>query len=96
MNIFFLISTKVTFLPTTEPQFVTVSGPKGPSPFVLDPGRYTFSVKADKDALFLDYFVLLPAAYYEASILTQKIDTPCEILNNDLLCRHYKYPLVDA
>lgn len=47
-------------------------------------------MKTEK-SLFLDYFVLLPAAYYEASILTKKIQTPCEVGSNDL-CRHYKYP----
>lgn len=86
---------KVLFKPTTEPQFVTVSGAKGdiPSPIVLDPGRYTISVKTDK-YLYLDYFVLLPAAYYEASILTKKIENPCEV--GDLeSCRHYKYPSID-
>lgn len=88
-------NSKVVFKPTTEPQFVTVSGSKGdiPSAIVLDPGRYTISVKTDK-YLFLDYFVLLPAAYYEASILTKKIESPCEL--GDLrLCRHYKYPPID-
>lgn len=87
-------SAKVLFTPTTDPQFVTVSGAKSeiPSPIVLDPGRYTISVKTDK-YLFLDYFVLLPAAYYEASILTKKIENPCE-LNNLELCRHYKYPAI--
>lgn len=72
-----------------------MSGAKGeiPSPIVLDPGRYTISVKTDK-VLFLDYFVLLPAAYYEASILTKKIDNPCEL--GDLeSCRHYQYPSID-
>lgn len=88
-------TTKVVFKPTTEPQFVTVSGAKGdiPSAIVLDPGRYTISVKTDK-YLFLDYFVLLPAAYYEASILTKKIENPCEL--GDLeSCRHYKYPSIE-
>lgn len=83
------------FKPTKEPQFVTVSGSKGEVPYaiVLDPGRYTISVKNDK-YLFLDYFVLLPAAYYEASILTKKIDNPCEL--GDLgLCRHYTYPPIE-
>lgn len=86
---------KVLLKPTTEPQFVTVSGAKGeiPSPIVLDPGRYTISVKSDK-YLFLDYFVLLPAAYYEGSILTKKIENPCEL--GDLeSCRHFKYPSID-
>lgn len=74
---------------------MTVSGSKGeiPSAIVLDPGRYTISVKTDK-YLFLDYFVLLPAAYYEASILTKKIENPCEL--GDLeSCRHYKYPSIE-
>lgn len=41
---------KVLFVPTSSPQFVTVSGAKGdiPSPIVLDPGRYSISVKTDK------------------------------------------------
>ncbi|XP_058457360.1 laminin subunit alpha [Malaya genurostris] len=83
---------KVLFKPNGHPEFVTVSGAKGeiPSPVVLDPGRYTISIKTDKNVL-LDYFVLLPAAYYEAPLLTNKIENPCEI--TDLgLCRHFKYP----
>lgn len=86
---------KVLFKPTSEPEFVTVSGAKGeiPSPIVLDPGRYTISLQTDR-YIFLDYFVLLPAAYYEASILTKKIDNPCE-LGNLNLCRHYKYPSIN-
>lgn len=85
---------KVVFPPTIEPRFITVSGSKGdfPSPIVLDPGRYEISIKGE-GALFLDYFVLLPAAYYEASILTHKVDTPCEVGQSGL-CRHYKYPLI--
>lgn len=38
--------------------------------------------------------MLLPAAYYEASILTKKIENPCE-LGNLGLCRHYKYPSIN-
>lgn len=86
---------KILFPPSAEPQFVTVSGSKGdiPSTIVLDPGRYTVSVKTDK-FVYLDYFVLLPAAYYEATILARKIENPCEI--GDLtLCRHYNYPNID-
>lgn len=72
---------------------MTVSGSKGeiPSPIVLDPGRYTISIKSNVPNLLLDYFVLLPAAYYEASILTRQVETPCETGNNHL-CRHYGYP----
>lgn len=94
ISILFFCSAKVLFKPTAQPQFVTVSGSKGdiPSPIVLDPGRYRISVKTDR-FLFLDYFVLLPAAYYESSILTKKIENPCE-LDNLALCRHYKYPAI--
>ncbi|XP_034480299.1 laminin subunit alpha [Drosophila innubila] len=87
---------KVLLRPTTEPEFVTVAGPKGnkPSAVVLDPGRYIFTTKANKNVM-LDYFVLLPAAYYEASILTRHIANPCELGNMEL-CRHYKYASVDV
>lgn len=37
---------------------------------------------------------MLPAAYYEATILTKKIELPCE-LGNLNLCRHYKYPSIN-
>ncbi|XP_053667229.1 laminin subunit alpha [Anopheles marshallii] len=86
--------TKVLFKPSEKPEFVTVSDARGevPSPVVLDPGSYTISIKTEK-TVFLDYFVLLPAAYYEASILTKKIENPCEFDEMDL-CRHYQYPSV--
>lgn len=85
---------QVLFKPSNEPQFVTVAGDKDvlTSAFVLDPGRYTISVKTDRYVL-LDYFVLLPAAYYEATILNRKIENPCELGNLEL-CRHYKYPSI--
>lgn len=38
--------------------------------------------------------MLLPAAYYEASILTKKINNPCELGDLDS-CRQYKYPPID-
>lgn len=90
----FTSSAKVLFKPTESPQFVTVSGVRGeiPSPIVLDPGHYTIKTTIDK-VIFLDYFVLLPAAYYEASILTRKIENPCEITDLSL-CSHFKYPSI--
>lgn len=65
-----------------------------PSAIVLDPGRYVFTTKANKNVM-LDYFVLLPAAYYEAGILTRHISNPCELGNMEL-CRHYKYASVEV
>lgn len=84
----------VLFKANRKPEFVTMAGLKGeiPSPIVLDPGRYTIKISSDK-SLFLDYFVLLPDAYYEASILSKKVENPCEIGRSDL-CRHYKYPSI--
>ncbi|CAK9798131.1 Laminin subunit alpha [Anthophora quadrimaculata] len=83
---------KVNFKPTVKPSFVTVAGPQGnlPSPMVMNPGRWYISI-ATKKSLFLDYFVLLPSEYYEATILTQDVNIPCEVGHKGL-CRHYGYP----
>lgn len=68
------------------------------SPFVLDGGRYVISIKTEPIVstdkfIFLDYFVLLPQAYYEGTKLTKKIESPCEIGDRGM-CRHYKYPSI--
>ena len=83
---------KVQFKPSNEPEFVTVAGVHGnlPSPFVMNPGYWSISISTDK-SLFLDYFVLLPSEYYEATLLTQDVNRPCEIGYKGL-CRHYGYP----
>lgn len=88
---------KVVFKPNKRPEFVTMSGIKGdiPTPIVLDPGKYTIMVKTDQP-LFLDYFVLLPAAYYEASILTRKVVNPCKVNSPSSLCRLYRYPSINS
>nr|XP_031828013.1 laminin subunit alpha isoform X2 [Nomia melanderi] len=85
---------KVIFKPTVKPSFVTVAGAHGnhPEPMVMDPGRWFFKI-ATKKSLFLDYFVLLPSEYYEASILTQDVNIPCEVGSKGL-CRHYGYPIL--
>ena len=46
--------------------------------------------------IWQDYFVLLPAAYYEGSILTMNVTTPCLIQDNEGLCVHYSYPDVES
>lgn len=83
---------KVQLKPTSEPSFVTVAGVHGnhPAAMVMNPGYWSVSIATEKN-LFLDYFVLLPAEYYEATILTQDVDVPCEIGQMGL-CRHYGYP----
>ncbi|XP_033329969.2 laminin subunit alpha [Megalopta genalis] len=82
---------KVNFKPSVKPSFVTVAGVQGnhPVPMVMDPGRWFFRI-ATKKILFLDYFVLLPSEYYEASILTQGVNIPC-VVGSKGLCRHYGY-----
>jgi laminin alpha 3/5 len=39
---------------------------------------------------------LLPAAYYEASILTRKVVNPCKVNSPSSLCRLYKYPAINS
>ncbi|CRK95483.1 CLUMA_CG008952, isoform A [Clunio marinus] len=87
---------KVLFKSNRKPEFVTMSGIKGDiaTPIVLDPGKYSITVKTSQ-TLFLDYFVLLPAAYYEASILTRNIVNSCRVDVASGLCRLYKYPSIN-
>ncbi|KAJ9580421.1 hypothetical protein L9F63_024397, partial [Diploptera punctata] len=82
----------VQFKPSREPVFTTVSGPSGsiPSPLVMNPGHWSVKVKNEKN-FALDYFVLLPAAFYEATVLVDQVTTPCEVGNRGL-CRHFRYP----
>ncbi|XP_011495348.1 PREDICTED: laminin subunit alpha [Ceratosolen solmsi marchali] len=77
---------------TNDPSFVTVAGAQGnlPSVMVMNPGHWIVTIAIEK-SLFLDYFVLLPSEYYEASILTQEVSTPC-VIGYKGLCRHYAYP----
>ncbi|XP_023289722.1 laminin subunit alpha, partial [Orussus abietinus] len=83
---------RVQFKPKREPSFVTVAGTQGnlPSPMVMNPGHWSIAISSEK-SLFLDYFVLLPAEYYEATILTQEVNIPCEVGYRGL-CRHFGYP----
>ncbi|GBO36779.1 Laminin subunit alpha, partial [Araneus ventricosus] len=84
---------------TTRPKFMKVSGRQGlvASPFVLNPGRWTVSIRVEKP-LFLDYMVLLPEAYYEATILREDVSSPCMVHGPDAtsedseVCLFYRYP----
>ncbi|XP_075991137.1 laminin subunit alpha isoform X2 [Anticarsia gemmatalis] len=84
----------VALRPTSSPQLVTVAGDKGiaPSPFVINPGNWMVTFKTTKEVM-LDYFVLIPEAYYEATVLTKLVDKPCEV-GDQRLCRHFAYPSV--
>ncbi|XP_034839290.1 laminin subunit alpha [Maniola hyperantus] len=91
-----VIDTKQSFIvhlrPTHQPQLVTVLVEKGnaPAPFVMNAGNWTVTIKTTKE-IMIDYFVLIPEAYYEATVLTKLVDTPC-IIGENKLCRHFAYP----
>ena len=79
--------------PTREPKFVTVAGPSGnlPTPFILNPGTWTASIATNK-SLHLDYFALLPAAYYEGTILQERVLKPCLFTEQQQgSCRQFTY-----
>ncbi|XP_045509429.1 laminin subunit alpha [Colias croceus] len=78
--------------PTTQPQLITVQLEKGnaPAPFVMNAGNWTVTIKTTKE-IMIDYFVLIPEAYYEATVLTKVVDKPC-IIGDRKLCRHFAYP----
>ncbi|XP_032527888.2 laminin subunit alpha [Danaus plexippus] len=82
----------VQLRPTTQPQLVTVLVEKGiaPAPFVMNAGTWTVTIKTTKEVM-IDYFVLIPEAYYEATVLTKLVDKPC-IIGEKKLCRHFAYP----
>ncbi|RVE52213.1 hypothetical protein evm_003132 [Chilo suppressalis] len=84
----------VLLRPTGEPQLVTVAGEKAlaPSPFVMNPGNWTVTIKTTKEVM-IDYFVLIPEAYYEGTMLTKLVDKPC-VVGDQRLCRQYAYPSV--
>ncbi|ODM92460.1 Laminin subunit alpha [Orchesella cincta] len=94
-------SFKVKFEPRGN--FATISKNGLPLPLVLNPGRWHVHIMTDQ-YLLIDYFVLLPANYYEASILQKQVNEPC-LLNttsrgkgNNIIpdpCVKLKYPATD-
>jgi laminin, alpha 3/5 len=74
-------SFKVLFKPTSEPELVTVADPVR--------GAWHIHTKIDKPNVFLDYFVLLPSAFYEANILVSSANMPCT-MSDQSLCTHYR------
>uniref|UniRef100_T1J097 Laminin subunit alpha n=1 Tax=Strigamia maritima TaxID=126957 RepID=T1J097_STRMM len=86
-------SSAIRFEPTRGPKLLTVSGKENliPSHFVINPGRWTISFKIDK-SIYIDYFVLLPAAYYEATLLQENVNIPCKLGTRLPMCIHYLYP----
>uniref|UniRef100_A0A8D2MHW9 Laminin subunit alpha 3 n=1 Tax=Zonotrichia albicollis TaxID=44394 RepID=A0A8D2MHW9_ZONAL len=63
------------FPPSKEPAFITIPGKSSTEPFSLAPGTWTVSIMAEE--VLLDYLVLLPSDYYEASLLQIRVTEPC-------------------
>ncbi|XP_055884413.1 laminin subunit alpha-like isoform X2 [Biomphalaria glabrata] len=80
----------ISLSPTMDPKFVTVTSETSQS-FVLNPGLWTISTNTP-GYVFLDYFVLVPNAYYEASQVQHKVTNPCVAPNDPGPCVHFKYP----
>ncbi|XP_019321081.2 laminin subunit alpha-3 isoform X2 [Panthera pardus] len=68
-------SKEVLFLPSKEPAFVTVPGNGLADPFSIAPGTWLACIQAE--GVLLDYLVLLPRDYYEASSLQLPVTEPC-------------------
>uniref|UniRef100_A0A8U7MLM0 Laminin subunit alpha 3 n=1 Tax=Corvus moneduloides TaxID=1196302 RepID=A0A8U7MLM0_CORMO len=68
-------SKEFVFPPSKEPSFITIPGKSSTEPFSLVPGTWTVSIMAEE--VLLDYLVLLPSDYYEASLLQIQVTEPC-------------------
>ncbi|XP_071119471.1 laminin subunit alpha-like [Haliotis cracherodii] len=84
-------SSEIVLLPNRDPAFSKVGSTATGSTFVLNPGRWRISTKVP-DSVFLDYFVLIPQGYYEASVLQKRIIQPCTVPGDQGPCLHYQYP----
>ncbi|XP_015276228.1 PREDICTED: laminin subunit alpha-3 [Gekko japonicus] len=86
----------VMFMPSREPVFVTVPGKSSADPFSLAPGTWIFIITAGGGVL-LDYLVLLPSDYYEASILQLPVTEPCTYTRRAAIdnCLEYKHLPLD-
>ncbi|XP_073539088.1 laminin subunit alpha-5 [Phyllobates terribilis] len=88
---------QIVFPPSKDPAFVTVPHGSFGEPFVLNPN--TWSVVIEVEDVLLDYFVLLPSAYYEAPILQVKVTEACTYSpsqeKSNQNCLLYKYPSLD-
>lgn len=86
-------SSSIHFEPTKEPKRLYVVGKPGLiiAPMVLNPGQWEVSLKVDKNDLLVDYLVLIPQAYFDQTILRERLDEPCRLARQHM-CTHYAYP----
>ncbi|PWA25274.1 hypothetical protein CCH79_00005330 [Gambusia affinis] len=90
-------SKEVIFPPRSSPSFVTVPGEGFTEPYALNPGKWIIHIRAE--GVLLDYLVLLPRDYYEASLLKEEVTQPCTYLhtaNKDENCLLHKHITLDG
>ncbi|XP_054888860.1 laminin subunit alpha-3-like isoform X2 [Poeciliopsis prolifica] len=90
-------SKEVIFPPSSSPSFVTVPGEGFTEPYALNPGKWIIHIRAE--TVLLDYLVLLPRDYYEASLLKEEVTQPCTYLHTaskDENCLLYKHITMDG
>lgn len=78
----------ITFKPASIPRWTKLID--FGSTFVMDPGQWMLSISTPP-GLLLDYLVLLPQQYYEASILQYQIKRKCTVAADKGPCLHYTY-----
>lgn len=78
----------IAFRPTSQPQMTNLTD--FGSSFVMDPGQWMLSISTPP-GLLLDYLVLIPQQYYEASILQHQIKRKCTVPVDNEPCLHYTY-----
>ncbi|XP_052778102.1 laminin subunit alpha-like [Mya arenaria] len=81
----------IAFAPSQQPAFTDAGNLGGLNNFVLNPGEWTVQIKTE-NSIFLDYMILIPQAYYEATILQNTVFRPCLTPNDEGPCYHYAYP----
>ncbi|XP_041484164.1 laminin subunit alpha-like isoform X1 [Lytechinus variegatus] len=87
-------SSGIIFVSTVNPQFVTVEGSGVIKPFVLNPGSWVVAIEAP-EGILIDYVVLLPSDFYEATILQEHTTEPCIVGTPQQRCNFYVFPEVD-
>ncbi|XP_053570955.1 laminin subunit alpha-3 [Bombina bombina] len=65
----------IVFPSSTEPAFISLIGKGVDDAFSLTPGNWLINIMAE--GVLLDYLVMLPSEYYEASLLHIRVNKPC-------------------
>lgn len=82
----------IKFLPTDAPKKYLIPFEKNPPFLTLMEDPWTVSLTVD-GPLLVDYIVLIPQAFYEASVLKEAARSACTPnTKSHELCRHYGFP----